>query len=130
MLRKLIAPAASAALAGLVLAAPATAVAPEVARHPSKAPGSSLTVTVLGLPSKCKGRVAVSGPGGYRRTIRINHTKTLHKLTPGFYRLTAKSVQTPLGKARAIERARSLKVRVTANKGGRALVLYVSPGTS
>lgn len=61
--------------------------------------------------------------------VKVNGTKTLSNLTSGNYRLKAKAVSTPRGRAKATKQTRKVKVRITAKKGAQVLVLYVTPGT-
>lgn len=129
MLRKSAGTATSIVLLGMVLAAPPPALASAAPQHPSKSAASKLTITVAGLPSTVRGRVKVLGPGGFRRTIKVNGTKTLSNLTSGSYRLKAKAVSTPSGRAKATKQTRKVKVQITAKKGAQVLVLYVTPGT-
>ena len=71
----------------------------------------------------------MTGPGDYRTTIKGNGTRTLSNLVPGRYRLKAKLSSTSSGKARATKKTRTTRVKVTAKKGAKVLVLYVTPGT-
>ena len=54
--------------------------------------GSSLRVTILGLPSGTAATVTVTGPGGFTETL--SSSQTLAQLTPGTYTITASDVST------------------------------------
>lgn len=111
-------------VAAVVAAAtPAAALPQAVAMKP---PGSTLTITVVGIPLQASGRVIVKGPRDYRRVVTDNVRLT--GLRSGTYRIIAKPVRTGVGTASV--RKRVHKVKVTANKGARFTVAYVVPGTS
>lgn len=129
MFRKTIAVTASTLLAGMAIASAPAASASDPALQPGKVPAKTLVVTIAGLQSGVNGRVRVTGPGTYRTTIKGNGTRTLSNLVPGRYRLKAKAVSTSSGKARATKKTRTTRVKVTAKKGAKVLVLYVTPGT-
>ena len=57
---------------------------------PSGPSGSSLRVTVLGLPSGAAAAVSISGPGGFSQSASA--TQTFVQLTPGSYTVTASNV--------------------------------------
>jgi hypothetical protein len=57
---------------------------------PSGPSGSSLRVTVGGLPSGAAAAITISGPGGYSQST--TSTQTFTQLTPGSYTVSASSI--------------------------------------
>jgi hypothetical protein len=80
----------------------------------------SLTVSVSGLPEGLEGSLAVTGPGGFSRTV--GHSETLSALAPGGYTVTASAVTA--GNAQYQPAPSSQPVTVSAGETASAGVAY------
>ena len=80
----------------------------------------SLALEVTGLPTGLDGNVAVTGPGGFNRSV--GRTETLSALAPGSYSITATSVAA--GDAQYLPAPASQPVTVSAGETASAGVAY------
>jgi hypothetical protein len=80
----------------------------------------SMTVAVSGLPTSVDGNLAVTGPGGYSRSV--GHSETLSALAPGSYTVTAAGVTA--GSAQYLPVPASQPVTVSAGETASAGVAY------
>lgn len=71
--------------------------------------GATLRVTVL--PSNIKGKIRVTGPSGYVRTIKVRGTRSVSGLKPGRYTLKAKSLPSPSGRIKPLRAKKAISVK-------------------
>ena len=108
-----------AAAIGVILMVVGMVTAPGTATVTAASPaGRSLVITVVGVE---KPKVRVRGPGGYNKVVRIDSVRTLRKLTPGKYTLTAK----PKGALKPTDAVK--KVRVRKNRSIAVTFRYRGP---
>ena len=100
-----------AAAIGVILMVVGMVTAPGTATVAAADPaGRSLVITVVGAQNV---KVRVRGPGTYRKVIRVKDVRTLRKLRPGKYTLTAKR-KGDLKPTDAVKKVRVRKARAVA----------------
>lgn len=87
---------------------------------PTQPSTGSLALEVTGLPAGLDGNVAVTGPGGFNRSVR--RTETLSALGPGSYSITATPVTA--GDGQYVPAPASQPVTVSAGETASAGVAY------
>lgn len=108
-----------AAAIGVMLMVVGMVTAPGTATVAAANPaGRSLVITVVGAENA---KVRVRGPGTYRKIVRVKDVRTLRKLRPGKYTLTAK----PKGDLTPADAVK--KVRVRKTRGVAVTFRYRSP---
>jgi hypothetical protein len=98
--------------------------------------GSSLRVTILGLPAGTAATVTVTGPAGFTETL--SSSQTLAQLTPGTYAITASDVSTataqysgsPASQTVAVNSSQATATVRYAAAGGNLTINITGLGTS
>jgi hypothetical protein len=98
--------------------------------------GSSLRVTILGLPTGAAAAVTVSGPGGFSQPLSTSQTLT--QLAPGTYAITASDVSTagaqyspsPASQTVAVNSTQATATVRYAAAGGNLTINITGLGTS
>ena len=80
----------------------------------------SMAVSVSGLPTGVEGSLAVTGPGGFNRSV--GHSETLSALAPGSY--TVAAIAVTAGSAQYVPAPASQQVTVSAGEAASAGVAY------